>query len=132
MNILAILNGFGQKNKPNSNPKKTQFYLAPSTVGGLKKQSQFVPGKMNVIAYIQGIYSIILTAGIDENKASQTCPEPVERSQLYAPVLDKGAKQTSEVWGRMSDFGYPPLVVYPKGSRFVSRRKIKFLNFTIK
>ena len=64
----------------------------------LKKQSQFVPGLIDVMSYMKGVYDIIPLCGTQENKANQ--------SQFPAAEGTKGAKKTSEVWGRRSDFGY--------------------------
>jgi hypothetical protein len=45
--------------------------------GNLKKQSQYVPGIMNVTPFMKGGYGNISDLGIGENKANQSQSKPI-------------------------------------------------------
>jgi len=57
-------------------PKQTQFMLAPSIAGGLKrnlkKQSQFAAGQIGAYSYMKGTYGNKPACGARKNKPKQS------------------------------------------------------------
>ena len=85
MGILVIFDGFGwQKNKPN----QSQYYLAPRFSGvekaNLKKQSQFVLGRICSTPFVKGNYDNKPAGGFEKNKANQACPEQRRMEPIWA------------------------------------------------
>jgi len=68
----------------------------------LKKQSQFAGRAYGANSYFRRTYGDIPPFGARKNKPNQ--------SQFHAEASPKGSKQTSEVSGRLPDFGYLPSV----------------------
>jgi len=65
MVVLMILSGFGWQ-------KQSQLLLAPSTVVGLKKQSQFWKEQNSVKSVLTTVYGDLYCWWRQENKAKQS------------------------------------------------------------
>ena len=59
--------------------------------GDLKKQSQYAPELIGTTSFIKRDYENKPANEVEENKAKQACPEPVEWSQFPASEQTKGA-----------------------------------------
>ena len=90
-----ILNSdFFPLSKQEAEQKQNQFQLVPNTAGGsitdLKKQTQFSVTHISVNPLKKGKYDNNSLAGGEKNKANQTCPDHLERSQIQTSAQGKG------------------------------------------
>jgi len=85
-----------EKDDPNRRQPAPESSHPAGNLDDLKKQSQFAAAHLAAKPCMQGDYDKMPAGGAEENKANQTCPEHVERSQFPAPAEIHGSGRSEK------------------------------------